>query len=361
MESTAMRPGARATAAVICCALIAVELAWMIRDINADGLHDAVWMWIGLQLAGQKHPPPFTGIADVVVIVTAAGALFTSRRPAAVWGFVTAGIIAFVMRLPGVWMYANDWLDGAPLHTRALLTSVGGTLAGLVLLGLGLWGREQMSALARSLAPRDQPSTPAGAGAVPRPSRGTAAAAGALLVVLALEMIGWQIFYVHKYADGHFQPHFYKYLLIGEMFPSVLLGPPTLYLAWALVALALGAAVAAFARHPLARPLGLSFVLSLVLARILLFDTLHSEHLLFRFDRVETYVKADQIFAVAEVLLAVLIGLLLLVKEDPARALPQGWGPPAPQYGAPAGWGPMPQQPPAAGGFGPPPPNHPPQ
>jgi hypothetical protein len=227
------------------------------------------------------------------------------------------------------------------------------------------------------------PGTPAdsygavGAGAEPgRPRRGAAVAGGLLALALALEITGWQIFYVQKYDDPGFQPHLYKHLITGERAIDSLLAAPPYYASWATVALAVLLAAAAFARAPLARTLGVALGFLVAVNGVLALDTWHTEKLLFKSGE-PTYFTTQQYFLIAE--LAIGVALVVLLSLKAGAAFPAGrpaWGP------QPGGWGGPPQQPPyrppyqasrqspqqapqqPPGAFGPPPnlpPNLPPQ
>ncbi|SFF73421.1 hypothetical protein SAMN05216251_12676 [Actinacidiphila alni] len=366
----ALARGARIAGALICGVLLAVEIAWAVRDIRDVGFHDVLRSWLGLDLPGREHSLLATGTIDALLIVILAGALTRARRPGAGWAFVAAGVFASGYRLPGLWIFQSDWTDGAPLHSRALATAVAFTLGGIALVVIGLAGRR-----------------PVDPGAAPVPSRrGAAVAAGVLLVLIAVQEIGWEIFYVQKYTtDNGFPGHLYEHLLTGETTISSLLAAPSAYAGWLGALIALAAAVAAFAKSPAARPLGLAFALSEVVLAIVGLDVWHTEKILFKFDHLPTYLKAQQIFLVVELLLGIVILVLLAVPggEAAPRPVAAGWGPPRQGFGAPpapGGWGtppqspplspytqsppapPMsqaprlPQQPPAGGGFGPPPP-----
>lgn len=374
-------PGARVAGALICAVLLAVEIAWAVRDIRATGFHDTFRNWLGLSEPARQSTFLATGSLDVVLAVLLAGALLWALRPGAGWAFLTAGLFASAYRLPGVWIFQADWADGAPLHTRALATGIGFTLAGLALVLIALAGRRPVSDAGSAFA-GPAFAGPGTSGSVteppPMPSRrGAAAAAGVLLVLLAAEGIGWEIFDWHKYGNNPgYTPHLYAHLLSGKGTLSSLLAAPPAYLGWLWAALALGTAAAAFAGSPAARPLGIAFGFSVVFSAVVALDLWHTEHRLWKFDELPTYLKTQQVLLVAEVVAALLVVLLLALPgrhPGPRPAPLPGWGPPAPRlYGGPqaGGWGAppqqdqgtqpsqpphRPQQSPAPGVFGPPP------
>jgi hypothetical protein len=353
----ALGPGGRVAGALICAVLLAVEIAWTVRDARAVGFHDTVRLWLGLDSPTLQQALLATGPLDAVLIVVLVGALAWSGRPGAGWAFLTAGIFAFGYRLPGVWIFQSDWTEGAPLHTRALATAIGFSLAGIALVMIALAGRRP----ARGTAP------------VPS-RRAVAVAAGALLVLLAVEQIGWQIFFMHKYTTAnHFRPHLYAHLLSGKLTLTSLLAAPGAYAGWLWVVLGLATAAAAFARSPAARPLGIAVAFTAAFSGVLALDYWHARKRLFDFDGMPAYLKTQQITSVAELLVGLAVLVLLAVPgirgDSPWPVT--GWGPPRQEYGgapSPGGWGPSsppspyspppqpPQGPPTVGGFGPPPP-----
>ncbi|MFJ5609543.1 hypothetical protein ACIQCJ_09170 [Streptomyces sp. NPDC093221] len=395
-----LAPGARIAGALICAVLVAVEIAWTVRDIKHVGFHDTLWAWLGLDHAVYQHALLATAALDGVLLVVLLGALVRSARPAAGWAFVTAGVFAFGYRLPGLWIFQSDWTAGAQMHTRALATAVAFTLGGIALVVIGLAGRRPVRGGAPvgdvplSGAPSDTaPSSGPGAAPV-GPRRGAAVAAGVLLVLLAIEGAGWQIFETHKYTTANdFPPHFYRHLLTGEGTLTTLLGMPVAYAGWLRVVFALLVAWVAFAKSAASRALGVAFGFAAVVFCVVALDNWHSYHQLFEFDHLPLYQKSQQVFLVVELAVGLVVLLLLAVpgrSTDGPRPVP-AWGPPPQGYGAapgsvpasapgstprsapgsapgsapaPGGWGQPPhaspysqppQQPPAGGGFGPPP------
>ncbi|WP_188285668.1 hypothetical protein [Streptomyces sp. CBMA29] len=401
-----LAPGARVAGALICAVLVAVEIVWTVRDIKHVGFHDTLWSWLGLDHGVYQHALLATAALDGVLLVVLLGALVWSARPAAGWAFVTAGVFAFGYRLPGLWIFRSDWTAGAQMHTRALSTAIAFALGGIALVVIGLAGRRPVRGGAQAAgvpvggappgsapydaAPYDAaPSSGPGAATV-GPRRGAAVTAGVLLVLLAIEGTGWQIFYMHKYTTANdYPPHFYQHLLTGEGTLTTLLGMPAAYAGWLQVAFALLVAWVAFAKSAAARALGVAFGFMLVLYGVIGLDNWNSYHELFEFDHLPLYQKSQQIFLVVELVVGLAVLVLLSVpgrSTDGPRPVP-GWGPPPQGYGAapgsvpgsapgpvpgsapgsapaPGGWSQPPhvspysqppQQPPAGGGFGPPP------
>ncbi|MBM9507747.1 hypothetical protein [Actinacidiphila acididurans] len=405
--------GARVTGALICVVLIGVELAWAIRDFDSAGVHDTLWTWFGLQLPGIRHGLLGTSGLDAVLLVVLVGALAAARRPSAGWAFVTVGLFAVAYRVPGVWIFTSDWARDAPLHDRALSTSVGYVIAGVALIVTGLAGRRPAGAVPLT-GPSDQAyssgpagpyqapvgygtpavvAAPAGPGAPPaRPRTGAAFVGGLVAVALALELAGWQFYYVQEYHGSGFPPHLYRHLLTGQETITSLLAAPTYYAAWITVVLCLLLAVAAFTRAPLARPLGLAVGATFVLNGVISLDNWHTEKLLFHSGIPDNY-TAQQSFDFVELIFGLLLLGLMGLREPrtAGSSVPPAWGSPTGYGDAPGqgganpygyggggahgqaagnpsgygtgygsssgGWGGSPQQqPPAApGGFGPPP------
>jgi hypothetical protein len=380
-----LAPGARIAGALVCAVLLAVEIAWTVRDVNASGLHDTVWEWLGLKLPGETGGVPATGGLDVVLAVVLAGALVAARRPAASWAFLAAGLFAAAYRVPGTWIFTARWTKGAPLHDRALTTAIVFVVGGVVLMLAALAGRVPAGTAGPYGGPAGAPGASTVPAAGPAPAPGSPAAGepaapaavpallgGLLLLVVAMETLGWQAYYVQKYDDPGFPPHLYKHLLTGETTITSLLAAPFAYAAWLTVALAVLAAVLAFRRVPAARPLGLALGLLVLLNGVVDLCSWHTEHLLFK-DHLPDQALAEQGFAVFHVVAGLLL-IVLLAQRATAPAVPPGvpgWTPqPPPAWqtgGQPPAWGSPYQQPhvppgyqvphqsPGAGAFGPPP------
>jgi len=389
-RQTALAPGARIAGALICVVLLGVEIAWSVRDIRDVGFHDTLWRWLQLNVIDFKSVPLVTSAIDPVLVALLVGALVAARRSSASGAFVTVGLFAVLLRLPGLWEFNADWSRHVRYHDRLLATSIAFVVLGLALIVIALAAR-------RPAAPVDaaMPGLPGGSADVPavRPMLGAAVVAGLLLVVLAGETAGWQFYDMHEYAKEGFEPHLYRHLLTGG--PTTLfalLAAPPAWEAWAAVLLTLIGAVAAFGRFPIARPLVMAIGGYFAFGAVVAMDQWHKEHLLFTFDKLGDAMKTEQCFLVFEVAAGLLLMLLAALRGPRSRAgyrtagLPgAGWGtgygavpgapgspltPGAPYtygaagapgapggwggYGSPAAGGPS-QQPPVAGTFGPPP------
>lgn len=386
---TTTAPGARTAGALICVVLLGIEIAWTFRDINVIGFHDTLWRWLGLAPLysdGYRHGVPITSALDLVLMVLLVGGLVAARRSSAGGAFVTVGLFAVLYRLPGLWEFTSDWTKYVKYHDRLLSTSI-------VFVALGVGLLVTASAGRRPAAPvtPGAPTAPGGPPDVPavRPRKGPAVAAGLLLVVIAVVLVGWQFWFMHEYS-GRYYPHgFYKHSITGAPTTvAALLTPPFGWTAWAAVLLALVAAVLAFRQDAVVRPLAMALALYLGLTAVVALDQWHQEHLLFTSHRLPDSMRAEQSFLVLEVLAAVLLIALVALRENPLRVPPPskaGWGPGAgwgygaqgaplgrpgpsgPSGAAPGAWGgggygyqapgrpPRPEVPPQPGAFGPPP------
>lgn len=361
--SGALRRPAHVAGLLICLVLFGVELAWAVRDIHAEGLHDTLWSWLRLNDFSTSDTFLTTGAIDLVLLLVLAGVLIAARRATVTWGYATAGIFALAYRLPGLWIFTADWTKGAPMRGRALATAIVFVVGGAALILIALAGRRGMTSTgAGGPAPAAAPGAPA-SGSPPAPASPAAPAAGAavagglLLIVLAVLLVGWEVFFVRKYSDPGYPPHLYKHLLTGETTITSYLAAPAAYGAWATAAVALGTAVAAFRRSPLARPLGVALGFLAFADGVVLLDAWHSAKMLFKTDGMPHWQIADQVSTIVQAVIGLLV-MLLLAQRGTARPAPgsvpgqrPGWGPAAqaPGWGAPPPAG-VYGYPPAAGG-----------
>ncbi len=383
-SGTTTAPGARTAGALICVVLLGVEIAWTVRDINTLGFHDTLWRWLGLQSMyseGFLSRVMMTSVLDGVLMALLAGGLVAARRSSAGGAFVTIGLFAVLYRLPGLWEFTSRWTEHTRYHDRLLATSIAFVVLGAALVVTALAGRRP-AAPATAGAP-----TPAGGPPdVPavRPRTGAAVAAGLLLLVLAAELAGWQLWFLHEYGRPGYPNGLYKHSITGDPTTvAALLTPPFGWASWAAVLLGMVAAVLAFRRDAVVRPLAMALALYLGLTAVNALNQWHKEHLLFTFNRLPDSMKTEQVFLVFEVGAAVLLIVLAALRANPLRVPPPsmaGWGPAAgrpygagpaagPSYGTPGGWGgfgqpasghlPQPGHPPAPGPL--PPPGTPPQ
>ncbi|MBY8877047.1 hypothetical protein [Actinacidiphila acidipaludis] len=229
-----------------------------------------------------------------------------------------------------------------------------------------------------ALAGRRPPAGPAGEPA--RPAAAPAVLGGLLLVVVALETAGWQVYDIRKYGGPDYPPHLYRHLLTGETTLSSMLSAPFAYAAWLTAALTVLGAVLAFRRAPAARPLGMALGVLTLLDGVVDLCSWHAEHALFKGGMPDA-VLTEQGFAVFHVVAGLLLAVFLAQRGAAPAAPPSGpgwtpqpppawqagsrtpvWGPPYQQPQVPPGYQ-VPHQAPGSGAFGPPselPPNLPP-
>ena len=395
-RQTALAPGARIAGALICVVLLGVEIAWSVADIRAEGFHFTLWRWLDLNVLDTHHVGLVTSPLDPVLMLLLVGALVAARRSSASGAFVAVGLFAVLFRLPGLWEYNADWSEGVRYHDRLLVSSIAYVVFGLALIVIALAARRPAATF--DAAGSVPPGGPADVPAV-RPNAGAAIVSGLLLLVLAGETAGWQFYDMNQYHKPGFPPHLYRHLLTGD--PSTLiaqLAVPPAWEAWAAVVLALVGVGTAFARASFARPILMAIGLYYAFGAVVAMDMWHTEHLLFKPDKLPDGIVAQQGFLVFEIVAGLLLVLLAALRGPRSRAVYRtaglpgaGWGagygavpgapgspltPGAPYtygaagasgapgtpgtpggwggYGSPAAGGPS-QQPPVAGTFGPPP------
>ncbi|MEV5877062.1 hypothetical protein AB0L75_23065 [Streptomyces sp. NPDC052101] len=317
---TAPTSTARGVGAVICGVLAALELAWMTKDFGDAGLHDTVWTWSGGILPGQHHGLLATNHLDVVLLVAYVVACCTARKPAGPGALVMAALLTLAFRTPTVWIFSTDWADGAPAHTRLLLTGITGVLGAIALLVIASAGRR----------PTGNPAAP--------PRLGLAVTAGILLAGYALVTVAWQLYYMHEYTADRYGPASYWNLFIGKGPLNSLLAPPPFWTGCAIAVLCLVAAVMAFIRTPLARALGMALGATLIVIGAVTLTLLATAHVPFTFHDLPTRMILEHVTMVVEIAVGLVV-LALLAPGDrrPAMTGLPGLQPPAQAYG---GWRP---------------------
>ncbi|MFE2679287.1 hypothetical protein [Streptomyces hygroscopicus] len=259
-----LNSGARVFGALVCAVLGLISLAWIIRDLDkADEASHLWWTWSGLPFRATGGIFGSSLLDFVLLLVYAVVGLTALRSPAAGGALGTVAVVTVAVRLPSLWNLNSDWLQGIPdgLKTRANLSAWAQVvLAGLLLVvvaaarrpaGLAPPGSPAPSAPG-FLAPPGFPVSPADR-PPGRPSPGAAVTGALFLGAAGVVIAAWQIYWAQ--ARGW---EVYKYALTGKHTLPTLLSPPGGWNAWTAVALCLAAAGAAFARAPLARPLGMT-------------------------------------------------------------------------------------------------------
>ncbi|WP_037912875.1 hypothetical protein [Actinacidiphila yeochonensis] len=339
--ATTVAPAGRTAGIVLSLALLAVEIAWILRDIKSTSLHNMLGRWLDFDVTDPHSRPVFTTWVDGLVLVVLVGSVVAARRSSARGAFVTTGLLVAVVRLPGCWILTSDRGEEYLMHGRLAATSFFGALAGIALLAIGLLWREPAEEGEPGSGPRTAPV---------RPHPGWAVLTGVLLVLCCLETVGWQGYWIARGSQVVPVPHYYRATLFGaRLLPIPPLAAPSGWLAWWTAVLAVVGAVAAFRRDALVRVLGLVVGARMLLGAWVLLDYWHEEHLLFTFGRLPDYVKVEQPFTVLEVVLGVLLLVVAGLRDTGQPNLPaRPWGGSAghPAPGPRQGWGP-------AAGYGP--------
>ncbi|MDF9815425.1 hypothetical protein M2266_004656 [Streptomyces sp. SPB162] len=317
--------GARVAGGIICVVLIAAEIIWIGRDFSNVGAKDTFLTWIGRIFAGQGHAPLGTSITDLILVVVYLGALLAAARPSAAGAFVTVGLLTFLYRLPLLWILTEDSTRGLPLRDRALYTALGAVIAAVALIVIAASGRRP------AVSPADgEPPAP--------PRTGPAVFAGLLLTLLALAAVAWEAYYIDRFTSDRMGPFSYWRQFSGQQPSGILLAPPGFWIDWATAALCMVAAIQAFARKPMARPLGVALGWVAAGYAVYTLNLYAKQKLLFEFDDIGTPDILQQLTSLAEVVAGFLIIVFLALRgtSRPPVPVPGAWGAPGGQYGA---WG----------------------
>ncbi|MCZ4120045.1 hypothetical protein [Streptomyces sp. H39-S7] len=322
-QGNVLARGARVAGGIILVVLIATEIIWIARDIGNAGVKDTFLTWIGRIFAGQGHAPLGTSITDLILLVVYLGALVAVTKPAAAGAFVTVGLLTFFYRLPLLWIMNEDITEGLPLRDRALYTALGAVIASVALIVIAAAGRRP------AVSPADgEPPAP--------PRSGPAVFAGLLLTLFALAAVAWEAYYIDRFTSERMGPFSYWRQFSGQRPSGVLLAPPGFWIDWSTAVLCMVAAVQAFARKPMARPLGI--VLGWVLAAYAVYtlNVYAKQELLFEFDDIGTPDILQQLTSLAEAAGGLVVIVLLALRGRQRPPVPGAWGAPGGQYGA---WG----------------------
>lgn len=315
--------GARAAGGIICVVLIATEIIWIGRDIGNVGVKDTFLTWVGRIFPGQEHAPLGTSITDVILVIIYLGALLAAAKPIASGAFVTAGVFTLLFRLPLLWIMTEDETRGLHLRDRALFTAIGAVLAAVALIVVAAAGRRPV------VSPADgEPPAP--------PRTGPAIFGGLLLMFLALASLAWEAYYIQHFTSDRMGPFSYWRQFTGKQPSGVLLAPPGFWIDWVVIVLCMVAAVQAFARKPVARPLGMALGWVLAGYAVYTLDLYAKQKMLFEFGDLDTTDILQQLTSVAEVVAGVLIILLFALRGTYRPSVVPAWGAPGGQYGA---WG----------------------
>ncbi|MET9373391.1 hypothetical protein ABZX98_04445 [Streptomyces sp. NPDC002992] len=309
---TVTRP-ARLTGAALCGALTLVIVVWLLRDLAAFGSPaELAWYWAGEHVFLLRRRAATSLVDPLLLLACVATAVAALRSPRVAPALAVTGAVTLALRLPGLWATGVDALV-TTLVTLALA-------AGLVLTAAA--GRRPAE------FPEELPT---------RPRTGPAVAAGVLCAVGGLAGAAWEVhwattlpveFTVDRFTGGR-----------SLLLPALAVPPGWLNVV--LAGLLLLAATSAFARVPLARPLGLLAGLLLTgwgVAGVALATRLGQvEH----FGALEPVGRLTLATSVYDLLAGATVLVLLAVPGAPARPLrhhPVAALPPPPPHPRPPGW-----------------------
>ncbi|MDJ0343822.1 hypothetical protein QMK19_28105 [Streptomyces sp. H10-C2] len=331
-QGNVLARGARVAGGIICAVLVAVEIIWITRDVKNVGAKDMLLTWIGRLFSGQEHAPLGTSVTDLILLVICLGALVAASKPSASGAFVTVGVITFVYRLPLLWVMTEDSTRGLPLRDRALYTGIGSVVASVALIVIAAAGRRP------ALSPGEPALSPGEGGGEPAapPRTVPAVFAGLLLVFLTLVTVAWELYYIHRFTPDRVGPFSYWRQLSGQQPTGTLLSPSGFWADWAVGALGLATAVLAFARKPVARPMGMAMGWILAAYAVFILDIYSKQKVLFTFGDLPTSDMLQQLTAVVEIVAGLLILLLLALRGVHRPTVAAPWAAPSGQYGA---WG----------------------
>ncbi|WP_431960315.1 hypothetical protein [Actinacidiphila sp. bgisy160] len=220
---------------MVCAVLGAAEAVWLGQDLVQFRAAGAVRVWAGLAVPAGGAPL-VTSTVDLLLLGLYAAAAVASLRPGGVGVLGAAAVITLALRTPTAYLLAPSSGGSPPGLQGALLLTAGGQIAGALVLLLVVRRTGQ-----------DAP-------APPRPAAGVLA--GMLLLVVAL-IAGVLEFSRRSDPAALRPPGFFWRTAKGGYLVGSQLGAPYEWLVWATAGLAAAAGLAAFARAPFARPLGI--------------------------------------------------------------------------------------------------------
>ncbi|MFF3254489.1 hypothetical protein ACFYWP_26530 [Actinacidiphila glaucinigra] len=220
----------------VCAALGAAEAVWLGQDLVQFRAEGAVRVWAGLAVP-VGGAPLVTSTVDLLLLGLYVAAAVASLKPGGVGILGAAAVVTLALRTPTVYLLSPSAGGGPPGLQGALLLTAGGQVAGALVLLL--------------VVRRTGEDAPA----PPRPAAGVLA--GMLLLVVAL-IAGVLEFSRRSDPQAPLPPGFFWRTAKGGYLVGSQLGAPYEWLVWATAGLAAAAGLAAFARAPFARPLGIS-------------------------------------------------------------------------------------------------------
>jgi hypothetical protein len=248
--------GARVFGAVLIAALALISLGWIIRDFTkANEVTDVWWNWTGLLARSEDGIWVASFIEPTLLLLYAVAAVTAVRSSSATAILAATGVLTVVLRTPGLWNLNADWMQGVSdgLMSKVLFSTIAAVVLGAVLIVTAVVGRrpaqEAVGGYGYGFPPLNDPAEEPPA----RPTRGGAVAAFLMLGSGAAVLAAWEIRTAEQAGWDR-----YERLLTGERSNIVrLLDAPPAWTTWAVILVALVAAVGALAGAPFSRPLGL--------------------------------------------------------------------------------------------------------
>ncbi|WP_314171916.1 hypothetical protein [Streptomyces winkii] len=259
-----LRTGARTAGTVLLAALAVLDLAWIVRDFDkATDVIDAWWMWSGLIFRAQDGIWASSFVEPTLLVLYTVCAVTTAVSSSAGGILVSTGALTILLRVPTLWNLNASWVrsgvsDG--LRNTVLASVIAMLVIGAALIVLALAGRlprrssggrpeAEDSGGARSTrgdrSTRDEPPA--------RPTRAGGAVACGLLAAVTAVLVSWEVHAATRQGWELYSRHF-----TGDRSLATLLAVPESWYGCALALVSLCAAVAALARTPYSRPLGMT-------------------------------------------------------------------------------------------------------
>ncbi|NLU72118.1 hypothetical protein HCC61_05365 [Streptomyces sp. HNM0575] len=260
-----LRPGARIAGAVLLAALAVLDLAWIARDFGqATDVTDAWWMWSGLIFRAQDGIWASSFVEPTLLVLYTVCAATAAVSSAAGGVLVSTGVLTILLRVPTLWNLNASWVKGGvsdALRNQVFTSVIAMLVVGVALIVLAAAGRRSVpradgddggdgalggtGATGATGGTRDDPPA--------RPTRAGGLTACVLLTVVAAVLLSWEIHSVTEQGWELYSHHF-----TGDRALATLLAVPDSWYGCALALVCLPAAVAARARAPYSRPLGMT-------------------------------------------------------------------------------------------------------
>ncbi|WP_139151383.1 hypothetical protein [Streptomyces sp. WMMB 322] len=249
-QDRTLTPGARRAGVALLAALAALDLAWIVRDFGqAADVTDAWWMWSGLIFRAQDGIWATSFVEPTLLVLCTVCAVTAAVSSAASGILASAGALTILLRVPTLWNLNASWVQGGVsdgLRIMVLVSVITMLVAGAALIVLAVAGRRPVRTGSGSTrSTRDEPPA--------RPTPAGGVAAGLLLAAVAAVLVSWEIHAAGKQGWELYSGHF-----TGDRSLATLLAVPESWYGCALALVTLCGSVAAFARSPHSRPLGMT-------------------------------------------------------------------------------------------------------